>query len=46
MVSGKKVAGAIRSLVNVRCLKLQLERVLHDAGIVRSILIYGSKTMV
>ena len=45
MVSGKKVANAIRSLVNARSLQLQCDRVLHKLLLV-PVLTYGSETMI
>ena len=43
MVSGKRVAGAIRSLVNVRDLKLECARFLQETLLV-PVLMYGIKT--
>ena len=43
-VSGKRVVGAIRSLVNARALQLECARVLHKTLLAR-VLIYGSETM-
>jgi hypothetical protein len=43
--SGRKVAGAIRSLVNVKGLSLACSRVLHESMLV-PVLMYGSETMV
>ena len=46
MVSnGRKVAGAIRFLVNARCLQLEYVIVLHEAFLM-SILLYGNETMI
>ena len=44
VVSGRRVAGAIRSLVNAWDLQLQCARVLHETLLV-PVLIYGSETM-
>ena len=41
----RKVAGAIRSLVNVRSLQLECARVLHESLLV-PVLMYGSETMI
>ena len=43
--SGRKVAGAIRSLVIVRGLHLDCARALHE-GLFVPVLLYGSKTMI
>ena len=43
-MSGKRVAGAIRSLVNAWDLQLESTRVLHETLLV-PIFMYGSKTM-
>ena len=43
--SGKRVAGAIRSLVNVRCLQLECARVLHEKLLV-PVLTYDSEKMI
>ena len=45
MVSGRRVAGAIRSLVNTRSLQLECAIGLHELLLV-SVLIYGSETMI
>ena len=45
MESGRRVAGAIRFLVNVRGLQLECARVLHETLLV-PFLIYGSETMI
>ena len=45
VASGKIVAGAIRSLVNVRSLQLEHARVLHESLLV-PVLTYGSETMI
>ena len=44
VVSGKRVAGAIRSLVNCRDLQLECARVLHETLFV-PLLMYVSETM-
>ena len=44
VTSGRRVAGAIRFLVNARNLQLECARVLHETFLV-PILVYGSKTM-
>ena len=44
VVSGRRVAGAIRSLVNTRDLQLECARILHETLLV-TVLIYGSETM-
>ena len=44
MASGRRVAGAITSLVNARDLQLEYARVLHDTLLV-PVLIYDSETM-
>ena len=43
-MSGRRVAGAIRSLVNARDLQLECARVLHETLLV-PVLMYGSKTV-
>ena len=45
VASGRRVAGAIRSLVNARSLKLECARVLHESLLV-PVLTYGSHTMI
>ena len=45
VVNGRKVAGAIKSLVNVKGLSLECARVLHE-GMLLPVLLYGSETMV
>ena len=45
MASGRRVAGAIRSLVKARDLQLKCARVLHETLFV-PVLMYGSKTLV
>ena len=45
VVSGERVAGAIRSLVNDRSLQLECARVLHKSLLV-PVLIYGNETMI
>ena len=44
VASGRKVAGAIRSLVNAMDLQLECGRVLHKTLLV-SVLMYASETM-
>ena len=44
VASRRKVAGAIRSLVNGRDLQLECDRVLHETLLV-PVLTYGSETM-
>ena len=44
MVSGRRVAGALRSLVNVSDLQLECDRVLHETLLV-PVLMYCSETM-
>ena len=44
VASGRRVAGAIRSLVNARDLKIECARVLHETLLI-PILMYGSETM-
>ena len=44
VASGRKVAGAIRSLVNARDLQLECARVLHETLLV-PVLMYGSEPM-
>ena len=44
VTSGRKVAGAIRSLVNAMDLKLEWARVLHE-GLLVPVRMYGSETM-
>ena len=44
VASGRRVAGAIRSLVNARDLQLECGRVLHETLLV-PVLMYGSETM-
>ena len=44
-VVGRRVAGAIRSLVNARGLQLDCARVLHESLLV-PVLMYGSDTMI
>ena len=43
VASGRKIAGAIRSLVNARGFKLECVRVLHEILLVR-VLMYGKET--
>src|SRR5678815_5002183 len=45
VVNGRKVAGAIKSLVNVKGLSIECARVLHD-GMLLPVLMYSSGTMV
>ena len=45
VASGRRVAGAIRSLVNARSLQLEYVRVLHESLLVL-VLMYGSETMI
>src|SRR5678815_6092578 len=45
VVNGRKVAGTIKSLVNVKGLSLKSARVLHE-GMLLPVLIYSSETMV
>ena len=45
LVSGRKIAGAIRSLVNARNLQLECVRALHESLLV-PVLTYGSETMI
>src|SRR5678816_2220515 len=45
VVNGRKVAGAIKSLVNAKGLSLECARVLHE-GMLLPVLLYSSETMV
>ena len=45
VAGGRRVAGAIRSLVNARSLQLECDRVLHDSFLL-PVLTYGSETMI
>src|SRR5678816_433561 len=45
VVNGRKVAGAIKSLVNVKGLSLECARVSHE-GMMLPVLLYSSETMV
>ena len=45
VVSGRRVAGAIRSLINAWSLQLEYARVLHESLLV-PVLTYGSETMI
>src|SRR5678816_1241927 len=45
VVNGRKNAGAIKSLVNVKGLSLECNRVLHE-GMLLPVLLYSSETMV
>ena len=44
VVRGRRVAGAIRSLVNAKDWQLKCARVLHEASL-EPVLLYGSETM-
>ena len=44
VTNGRRVAGAIRSLVNARDLQLECARVLHDTLFV-PVVMYGSETI-
>ena len=45
VMNGRKVAGAIKSLVDVKGLNLECARVLHE-GMLLPVLMYSSETMV
>ena len=45
VASGRRVAGTIRSQVNVRDLELECARVLHETLLV-PVLMYGNETMI
>ena len=45
VASGRRVASAIRSLVNDRSVQLECDRVLHELWLVAD-LIYGSETII
>ena len=45
VASGRRVAGAVRSLVDARGLKVECARVLHESFLV-SVLTYGSEKMI
>ena len=45
VASGRKVAGAIRSMINAMGVHLQCARVLYE-GLLRPVLLYGSGTMI
>ena len=45
VASGRRVAYAIKSLVNARSLQLEYTRVLHESLLV-PVFTYGSKTMI
>ena len=45
VASGRRVAGAIRSLVKSRSLQLEFTRVLHESLLV-PVVTYGSETMI
>ena len=44
-MSGRRISGASRSLVNGRCLQLECARVLHETLLV-PVLMYGSEIMI
>ena len=44
VASGRRVAGAIRSLVNARSVQLECARILHESLLI-PVLTYGSETM-
>ena len=44
VASGRRIAGAIRSLVNARDLQLACARILHETLLI-PVLVYGSETM-
>ena len=44
--SGRKVAGAARSLVNARSLQLKFAMTLNEALVLVIVLLYGSETMI
>ena len=46
VASGRRIADAIRSLVNARSLQLECVRILHGSLLVVPVLKYGSETMV
>ena len=46
LASGRRVAGAIRSLVYVRGLQPECAWVLHESLLLVSVLMYGSETMI
>ena len=45
VASRRRVAGAIRSLVNAMCLQLECARVLHESLLVL-VLMHGSETLI
>ena len=45
MASGRRVAGAIRSLANARGLQLECARVLHES-LLMHVFMYGSEIMI
>ena len=45
MVSGKRVAGAIRSVFNAMSFQLECARVLHET-LLMPVLMYGSETII
>ena len=45
MANGRRVAGAIRSVVNARDLQIQCARVLYETLIV-TVFMYGSETII
>ena len=45
MASGRRVSGAIRSLVNARSLQFECARIMHESLLV-PVLTYGSETMI
>ena len=45
MANGRRVAGAIRSLLNARSLQLECAKVFHESLLV-PVLMYGSETMI
>ena len=44
MVHGRRIVGAIRSLINARDLQLEYAKVLHETLLV-TVLMYGSETL-
>ena len=44
MASGRRIAGAIRSLINANDLQLECARFLHET-LLALVLMYGSETM-
>ena len=45
MASGRRVAGAIRSLINAKGLQLECDRILHKILLI-PVLMCGSETMI